>query len=121
MSILSKIKFLETFVNFCVRTWNDLVSPEEERWAVIKGYGNKYHVSSKGKVYNAEGQFLVKTYVKQDGFERVTLYDYEGKTKEYRIHRLVAIYFLDNPENKKIVIHIDKDKHNNRVSNLKWK
>lgn len=38
----------------------------------------------------------------------------------FYVHRLVAMAFCPNPYNKKIVHHIDGDKHNNVASNLKW-
>lgn len=45
-------------------------------------------------------------------------YHVNGKTR--KIHRLIAETFIPNPENKKTVDHIDRDVHNNDVSNLRW-
>jgi len=50
---------------------------------------------------------------------RVTLCK-DGKTKRFSLHRLVAIHFLGNPENKPQVNHIDNDPTNNQVTNLEW-
>lgn len=43
-----------------------------------------------------------------------------GKTKTFRIHRLVALHFIENPKNKLEVNHKDWNKNNNHVSNLEW-
>lgn len=50
-----------------------------------------------------------------DGYKEVGV-----KYKNYRIHRLVAETFIPNPENLPIVDHIDGNKSNNKVSNLRW-
>lgn len=50
-----------------------------------------------------------------DGYLFVTI-----KGKQYPKHRLVAQLFIDNPDNKPFVNHIDGNKQNNRVENLEW-
>ena len=62
----------------------------------------------------------MSTFIKKDGYVCVALTDNKGKTKQHRVHRLVAIHFLPNIENENIVTHIDGNKLNNDVSNLKW-
>lgn len=47
-------------------------------------------------------------------------YKYISIWKKYYIHRLVAIYFLDNIENKKEINHKDWNKSNNHIDNLEW-
>lgn len=53
-------------------------------------------------------------------------YDYKivflkkGNKKKFKVHRLVAIHFIPNPDNKPFVNHIDRDKRNNHISNLEW-
>lgn len=118
--MLTKFKLIKTIAEFFLKIWGKTTSLKE-KWETIDGYGGKYHISNNGRIYNSESDIIVKTYIKQDGYERVTLYDRIGKNKEYRVHRLVAQYFVENPENKKSVKHIDNDKNNNKATNLKWK
>ncbi len=118
MSILTKFKFFNVISDFFKRKLN---KNSEETWIAIQGYNGKYLVSSYGRVYNSEREVMMNTYKKKDGYERVSLYDKENKIKEYRIHRLVAQHFLKNNDDKKNVIHLDKNKDNNKVNNLKWK
>ena len=52
-------------------------------------------------------------------------YSYVGLSRDQirplkKIHRLVAIHYIPNPENKNTVDHIDRDKKNNNVENLRW-
>jgi len=90
-----------------------------EQWRAIAGYNQKYFISSFGRVINNQTGRILK---QQDhcGYRRVTLIS-EGKIlSSYRVHRLVADAFIPNPEGKDCVNHIDRDRTNNVVSNLRW-
>lgn len=78
---------------------------------------DKYSVTKEGLVKGPRG--FLKGQVDRGGYLRVQLW-IEG-TRHYRsVHRLVAENFIDNPEGKTEVNHIDGDKSNNRVENLEW-
>lgn len=82
----------------------------------IKGYEGKYAITEDGKVWSyISNQFLKPMYKPKTGYERVEL---QGQS--YLIHRLVAEAYIPNPENKPTVDHIDRNVHNNHVSNLRW-
>ena len=55
----------------------------------------------------------------RNGYEHVLLKK-EGKQFHYKIHRLVAIAFIPNPNNYPFVNHKDENKQNNNVENLEW-
>jgi len=86
-------------------------------WKAIENYPN-YEISNCGLVMNSRGNILKPGINKQTKYEYVILSN--GKKKCYDIHRLVAIAFIPNPENKREVDHIDRCKTNNHVSNLRW-
>lgn len=62
---------------------------------------------------------ILKPCVKPDKYIRYII-SQQGKCKLYSAHRLVALCFLENLENKKIVNHLDSNPSNNNVSNLEW-
>lgn len=79
-----------------------------------------YQVSSLGRVkslnYLRTGkERIMKTAKNSDGYPHLLL-----KGKDYKIHRLVAETFIPNPDNKPCVDHINTDRSNNRVENLRW-
>ena len=89
-----------------------------EVWIQIPNYDN-YEVSSFGKVRNKKTGRILKQTCSEGGYKSVGLSS-NGIIKSHIIHRLVALSFLENPENKPHVNHKDKNRSNNHVNNLEW-
>lgn len=88
----------------------------------IDGYGGRYTISNKGKVFDRKSQrFLKSRMVSKAGNNPVRvcdLCDSEGKRKTVQIHSLVAKYFVKNPNNYTNVWHKDNNRLNNNAWNL---
>ena len=91
----------------------------EEIWKDVQGYEGLYKISNFGKVLRVKDSKLLSYYLNNKGYCCLSLYK-EGKTYHPTVHRLVAIHFVDNPDNLKQVDHIDCNKENNKASNLEW-
>jgi hypothetical protein len=76
-----------------------------------------YFVTEDGQIFGKK-KILKKTEL-PDGYQSVCLY-FNGKSKNFLVHRIVAETYLDNPSNKPQVNHKDLNKKNNCVSNLEW-
>lgn len=97
-----------------------------EIWKDVEGYEGLYQISSKGRVKSLGNgssgnskEKILKGLNDKYGYLQVNLYK-EGKQKTFKVHRLVAKAFLDNPYNLPQVNHKDEDKTNNCVDNLEW-
>lgn len=90
-----------------------------ERWKKVKGFNNRYSVSDKGNVKNDERNTILKPMLSTSGYHYVHLVIEQKKYTRY-IHRLVGESFIDNPFNHEQIDHIDGNKTNNNISNLRW-
>jgi len=89
-----------------------------EEYKIIKGYEN-YSVSNFGNVKNNKTDRILSQKINNHGYKGLILCK-EGIRKYFSVHRLVALMFIDNPDNKPLVDHIDCNKQNNNISNLRW-
>lgn len=87
----------------------------------IIGYEGLYEIDIEGNVYSIarKGTKGGKISLIKDEYFEVALCK-DSKLKRHSLHRLIAIHFIDNPNNYDQVNHIDGNKFNNEISNLEW-
>lgn len=100
----------------------------EEIWKDIIGFEGLYQVSSFGRIKSLtrktiDGKQLkekiLKPGIDSKGYYHIILRK-DSKSFDKRVHVLVALSFLPNPNNYSDVMHLDESRTNNNVDNLKW-
>ena len=121
MNITNKIKNCKNInINIynCKKCNCDVDDVDEELFKPVDGYDN-YLVSNFGNVKNSKTNRILKPGTHPKGYKLVDL-SKKGKSKTFTVHRLVAIAFLENADNKLKVDHIDNNPSNNNIKNLRW-
>lgn len=98
----------------------------DEEWRPIEGFP-RYKISNKGRVKsftNPKKPKILRPHQLKNGYLMIHLAKGEewgsNETESVRIHKLVADAFIPNPQNKCHILHINQDRTDNRVENLKW-
>lgn len=90
-----------------------------EEWKEVEGF-SRYEISTGGIVREVKSLREIPQPF-NNNFYCVNLIGDDGKKVLCKVHRLVAITYIENPENAHNVVHKDGDRSNNSVSNLFWK
>lgn len=111
----------------------ELKNLKGEIWAKLPNSKFSYEISNLGRVKSMRrkirhkgGKFyykedvIFKQHITKRGYLRVGIQNKTGRQILVMVHRLVAVAFLLNPENKATVNHKDGDKLNNKLENLEW-
>lgn len=100
-----------------------------EEWRDIKGYEGIYQVSNLGNIKALKRkrknglvykEHLMKSYDARGGYKRIMLCDDSMNKNRFMVHRLVAMAFIENPNNLPQINHKDENPKNNNVENLEW-
>ena len=78
-----------------------------------------YIIYPDGDIYSKYTNRYLNPRPNKKGYKRIDLYK-NGKPKPFSVHRLIALHYIPNPDNKPCVDHIDGNPSNNNIKNLRW-
>ena len=109
------------------------ISLENETWKEIPSWEGYYAASNLGRIISLgrhvnghysliwrKPKIMTQTRIRRTGYLCVTLSKNNDRGHQFLVHRLVAVTFIPNPHNYTCVDHIDTDRTNNYVTNLRW-
>lgn len=90
----------------------------KEIWKNIPGYKSLYKASNLGRIKNAK-DYVLSSGDNGNGYKSLCLWK-NRKDKRHYVHRLIALTFIPNPDNKSTVNHKNGIKNDNKLNNLEW-
>lgn len=96
---------------------------ENNLWAPVKRYEGLYEINQQGEVKSLQKKnygYIMNQRIDRAGYYTVRLMKPGLKSSTQYVHRLLGMAFIENPENKCCINHIDGNKRNNDLSNLEW-
>lgn len=102
------------------KPFDQSIALDGEVWKPIKGFEDRYMISSFGRIYLLLYGRLGKPYMSSNGYYMMVLHGGDGSFVKNTVHRLVAENFIPNPDNLPVINHKDEIKTNNRTDNLEW-
>ena len=91
----------------------------EQKRIIIEGQETPYLIRDNGTIWSEKRNRELKGTLQRNEYHTVYL-TFNNRQYNFMVHRLVAEYFCDNPNNYSIVHHKDGNKHNNQANNLEW-
>jgi len=85
----------------------------------VIGFEGLYKINRAGQIWSVKSQKFLKPNINQKGYYKVKLWK-ERKPKCFLVHRLLCLQFLPNPNNLPQIDHIDHNRTNNSLDNLRW-
>ena len=88
--------------------------------SAIEGYDN-YLIFEDGKIINTNTGKEMKNIMTSIGYYTINLFKPNPRRmKRFTLHRLIALAYIPNPDNKPFIDHINRDRGDNRIENLRW-
>lgn len=87
-------------------------------WKQIQDFD--YEINEQGEVRRISSQRVKKSFQRGDGYIHIQIWRGGNEKKMFQLHRLLALSFIPNPENKLFVNHINSIRSDNRIVNLEW-
>jgi len=99
----------------------------ETEYEFIKGYEGLYKINKQGHIWSCVYKKIMKLQSNENGYYFVNLKSPDGiycikRSTRHKclLHRLLALQWIENPNNEPTVDHIDRNIKNNNLSNLRW-